>query len=297
MLRLSETSEYNNSALLNFIENNEFLTESAKISGSTWSDGQTGKRHPMREFSVNGSTNYFSTNVIASKNFIDYLSLNEDPRIDKLFTVASGAYKGAFFGDFDSKMDSDGNGTTDDKETYSQAIIASNLDIPIISAWEVAFYIAEVYARASNTEKAKQYYEAGVKASLAQYAIADYSILDEDGYAKWEDKSSIEGNIKQIGMQRWVAHANYQHIESFLERNRTKYPSVNDIDIRLDRRNAYQNFPLGDLTVAVNGRARTNATLPAAPIYPENVLTRNVNAPGQKDDLLLKVWWNKKAGK
>lgn len=296
MMRLSETNQYNNSAVLSFIENNDFLTlESARIPGTIWSDGEEGKRHPMREFQAGGA-NYLGSNVIASKNFVDYLSLNDDPRLPKLFTKAGGVFKGAFFGDFDSKMDSDGNGTTDDKEAYSQVVFPGDMDIMIISAWETNFYIAEAYARAGNVDKAKQHYENGVKASLTQHGISDYTILEEDGYAVWSG-GSTETMLHQIGMQKWIAHAYYQHTEAFLERNRTKYPSVNDIDIKIDRRSAFANFPVGYLTVSVNGRARSNATLPASPIYPDNVLTRNPNAPSQKDNLFQKVWWDKKTGK
>lgn len=296
MMRVSETSQYNNSTVLSYIEETEFLTtESAKISGSIWSDNEEGKRHPMREFQQGGA-GYLSTNIIACKSFIDYLSVNSDPRVANLFTSVSGAYKGAFFGDFDSKADSDGNGTSDDKEAYSQVNFAADMDIMILSDWEVNFYIAEVYARASNPDKAKEYYDQGVKSSLTQHGISDFSIV-ENGYAKWVNNSSVEENIKQIAMQKWVSHAYYQHLESFLERNRTKYPAVNDIDIRLDRQDAYLNFPLGDLTISVNGRARTNGLLPASPIYPTSVLNRNNNAPAQKDNLLQKIWWDKKAGK
>ncbi|MDR2915426.1 MAG: SusD/RagB family nutrient-binding outer membrane lipoprotein [Tannerella sp.] len=296
MMRLSETTKYNNSTVLSFIENNDFLTsESARIPGSTWSDGEEGKRHPMREFQA-GSANYLSSNVIAAKNFTDYLSLNDDPRLPNFFTKTGGIYKGAFFGDFDSKMDSDGNGTADDKEEYSKVVFPGDMDIMIISAWETNFYIAEVYARAGNTDKAKQYYEDGVKASLAQHKITDSSILEEDGYARWSD-GSTEDMLHQIGMQKWIAHAYYQHAEAFLERNRTKYPPVDDVDIKIDRRGVFADFPVGYLTVSVNGRARSNATLPASPTYPENVLTRNPNAPGQKDNIFQKVWWDKKTGK
>lgn len=296
MMRLSETTQYNNSTVLSFIENNEFLTQdNARISGSIWSDGEEGKRHPMREFQAGGA-NYLGSNIIAAKNFVDYLSLNDDPRLPNFFSKAGGVYKGAFFGDFDSKMDSDGNGTTDDKEAYSKVVFPGDMDIMIISAWETNFYIAEVYARAANAAKAQEYYEQGVKSSLAQHGITENSILEESGYAKWKN-GSTEDMLHQIGMQKWIAHAYYQHTEAFLERNRTKYPPVNDMDIKIDRRNAFLNFPVGYLTISVNGRARSNATLPASPIYPENVLTRNPNAPGQKDNLFQKIWWDKKAGK
>ncbi|BAX79462.1 SusD/RagB family nutrient-binding outer membrane lipoprotein [Labilibaculum antarcticum] len=310
MIRLSETSTYNNAALVSFIESAEFIKNNAGISGSTWSDKVEGKRHPMREFEE-GEAGYLSGNVIASKNFLDYLEMNTDPRLDVLFEMTGGYHLGAFFGDFASKEDSDGNGDLDEDEDYSQAVFSQNQSLVIMSVWEVNFYIAEVYARAGNNAKAKEYYDLGVQASMKMHindidvdldkdlALALAATLTDDiittGYATWVD-GTIEEGIKQIAMQKWVANANYQHIESFLERNRTKYPAVNTIDIRKDRADAYANFPLGDLTIAIEGRGRTNAKLPASPIYPDAIMTRNENAPAQKEDLLEKVWWNLKSG-
>lgn len=291
MLRVSETPQYNNSSVLSFVQTANLLTSSAKIPGTVWNDAMEGKRHPLREFQEGGA-NYFSTNVIASKNFIDYLSINNDPRRAKLFTGT----KGAFFGDFDSKEDSDGNGTTDDKETYAKVLLQGNMDLMLMSDWEVNFYIAEVYARASQLGKAKDYYERGVKASLAQHGITSTDILGTEGYAAWLN-GTVEENIKQIAMQKWVANANYQHIESFLERNRTKYPSVNEIDIAANRASANANFPVGELTISVKGRALLNGNLPASPLYPSSYMFRNTNAPSQKANVGEKVWWNVKSGK
>lgn len=302
MLRVSETSGYNNATTLAFIKANNFLTSSAKIPGKTWSDGDEGKRHPMREFQAKGA-NYLSTNVIGCKNFVDYLNLNGDPRLPKLFEVANTAvgYRGAFYGDFDSKERSDGS-TADNSVAYCVSRFASNenwteseMDLMIMSDWEVNFYIAEVYARAGDHATAKLYYENGVKASLNQHGITGTSILGEAGYAQWKN-GTVEEEIKQIAMQKWVANANYQHIESFLERNRTKYPAIYDIDIKLNRAKAYADLNIvGNLTVAVNGRNKLNNSLPASPIYPESVMGRNINAPAQKANLGEKVWWNKKA--
>ena len=290
MLRLSETSQYNNATVLAFVQGADMLTASAKIPGATWDDSMEGKRHPMREFQAGGA-NYLSQNVIGCKTFVDYLNVNADPRLAKLFSGT----KGAFFGDFNSKEDSDGNGTKDDKETYCTAVFAGNMDLMLMSDWEVNFYLAEVYARAGNAQ-AKDYYEAGVKASLTQHGISNFGIIETGGYAEWQD-GTVEANIKQIAMQKWVANCNYQHIESFLERNRTKYPSVNEIDISANRSYAYVNFPVGDLTISVNGRALLGGNLPASPLYPEAYTTRNSNAPSQKPNIGQKVWWNVKSGK
>jgi hypothetical protein len=290
MLRLSETEKYNNATVLSFIQGADLLTTSAKISGDMWDDAMEGKRHPMREFQAGGA-NYISLNVRACKSFFDYLSNNTDPRLSKLFSGS----KAAFFGDFDSKKDADENGTSDDKESYATVVFSGQTDLIIMSDWEVNFYIAEVYARAGNDTQARAYFEKGVKASLAQHGIDDYAII-ETGYAQWQ-KGTTESMIKQIAMQKWVANANYQHIESFLERNRTKYPAVNEIDIAADRVSAWKNFPVGDLTISVKGRALLNGNLPASPIYPEAYITRNANAPMQKTNIAQKVWWDRKTGK
>lgn len=296
MLRVSETAGYNNATVLTFIESGaDFLSESAKIPGTVWNDAQEGKRHPMREFQQGGA-NYLTTNVIGCKTFVDYLGINGDPRLGKLFTAGATGQLGAFFGDFDSPDDSDGNGTLDADESYSRALFTGNMDLMLMSLWEVNFYIAEVYARAGNMGEAQSYYEDGVMASLAQHAISSNAIIGAGGYAQWAG-GTTEQCIKQIAMQKWVANANYQHIESFLERNRTKYPSVNEIDIRANRVYAWYNFPVGDLTISVNGRERLGGNLPASPLYPESYISRNINAPSQKTDLSVKVWWDKKAGK
>ncbi|WP_461641728.1 SusD/RagB family nutrient-binding outer membrane lipoprotein [Labilibaculum euxinus] len=294
MMRLSETAGYDNAAVITFIEANNLISESAKISGSTWSDNQEGKRHPMREFEAGGAE-YLSKNVIASKTFLDYLINNNDPRLDVLFSKTGSNHEGAFFGDFNSKSDTDGDGVADDKEDYSTPLFAPDMDLVIMSTWEVNFFIAEAYARAGNNSKAKEYYDLGVLASLSQNGITSNDII-ETGYAVWID-GTIEEGIKQIAMQKWVANANYQHIESFLERNRTKYPAVNSMDISFDRQTAYTDFPIGFLSVSVTGKAKTNGKLPSSPTYPESVMVRNENKPAQKADLLEKVWWDKKVGK
>lgn len=294
MLRVSETSGYNNATVLNFVKSANLLTSSAKISGKNWSDGEEGKRHPMREFQEGGA-NYLSTNVIACKNFVDYLANNSDPRVANLFTMSdkkTGAYRGAIFGDFDSKEASDGS-KADKDVTYSQVTFASDMDLMLMSTWEVNFYVAEVYARAADYATAKTFYEAGVRASLAQHGISDEAILS--GYAQWTANTQ-DAAIEQIAMQRWVANANYQHIESFLERNRTKYPALYPLDIVLNRKAAFADPKvIGHLTIAVNGRAKLNASLPVAPIYPDEVVNRNLNSPEQKPNLGVKVWWNTKA--
>ncbi len=294
MMRLTATPGYDNAKVVNFIKNNEFITKSAMIPGKTWSDNQEGKRHPMREFEA-GDAEYLSGNVIACLSFSSYLMRNKDPRMDVFFKApADKPHKGGFFGDYESKEDTDGNGKEDKEEKYSSPLFKGDMDLMLMSLWEVDFFIAEAYARAGNNAEAKKYYDMGVMASLAQNGITNTDIITAtDGYAVWKNGTAEEG-VEQIMMQKWVANCNYQHIESFLERNRNKYPKVNPVDIELNRQQAFKDLKPGYFTISVKGRGKLSGKLPSAPIYPVSVISRNENAPAQRVDLLTKVWWNQK---
>lgn len=295
MMRLSETDGYSNAEVIDFINSANFITESVKIAGSIF-ENKDGKRHPMAEFEEGGAS-YLSTNVIASKTLLDYLKVNADPRLNSIYVAPSSGHQGAFQGDFDSDEDTDKDGTLDEKENYSTISFAYNTDIPLMSLWEVEFFLAEAFARSGDHVKAKSHYESGVNASFAAHGLTN-NITVTGGYAEWVD-GTVEQEIKQIAMQKWVAHAKFQHWESFLERNRTKYPSVNEIDIEANRNAAFLNFPVGDFTISVKGRAKLQGNLPASPIYPNSVLTRNTSPtkPSQKSNVGQKIWWDKKTGK
>ncbi len=293
MIRLSETSKYSNNDALALANDGGFITESAMISGSVW-EAKDGKRHLMVEFI---SAGYFD-NIIASRTLTQYLAVNNDPRIGKLYLPTSdGLYLGSFQGDFGYTGDTDGDGTNDDEEDYSLVDFDANSSIPLISTWEVNFYLAEIYARANDNAKAKQFYDAGVRASLNFWGVGG-SITGPGEYAEWPN-GTIEENIKAIAMQKWVAYCKLQHIEAFFERNRTKYPSVSPILIKTpaDRTEINLDYPVGEFIVSVAGQGKLSGNLPASPIYPNSVVTRNTTNPSQKTSMGEKVWWNQKAGK
>ncbi len=292
MIRLSETSKFNLQEAVALANSGGFITKSAMIHGNVWEDKDT-KRHPMVEFETAG---YFD-NVIASMTFMRYLTTNNDPRIDKYFVApSSGTHQGSLQGDFANEDDTDNDGTPDQKEDYSTVEFSPNADIPLMSTWEVDFYLAEIYARA-NDPRAEQFYNAGVQANLNYWGISE-SITGEGEYAAWPN-GTVEENIKAIAMQKWVAYYKLQHIESFFERNRTKYPSVNPVEIRTlaAKTEIYFDFPVGDFTISVAGLGKLSGNLPSSPIYPNAVITRNTNKPSQKTSLGEKVWWDQKAGK
>ena len=293
MIRLSETSGYDNSTVLSFVNQGGFITESASIPGSIWEDKDT-KRHPMAEFEDAG---YFD-NVIASKTFLDYLRLNGDPRISSYFEEnGDGIYMGAFQGDFASTDDVDANGTPDSQEDWSRVTFAQDLDIPLLSTWEVNFYIAEVYARASDFVNAKAYFDAAVDASCTFWGVTN-DITTSGGYGEFVstpvEADPVDTAIQQIAMQKWVSYCKLQHTEAFLERNRVRYPAVNTVLIKGNRQSVWIDFPVGNFTISVAGRGKLSGKLPVSPLYPNAVVSRNTTNPEQKSTLGEPVWWNQK---
>jgi len=291
MLRLSETSKFNLQEALALANSGGFITETAMIDGSIWED-KDGKRHPMVEFDAAG---YFD-NVIASMTMVRYLTSNEDPRLEKLYVPTDEGHQGSIQGDFAYQGDTDSDGTLDEDEDYSTVEFDANADIPLMSTWEVDFYLAEIFARAGEL-KAKLYYDAGVNENLAYWGISE-TITGEGEYAEWPN-GTVEENIRAIAMQKWVAYNKLQHLEAFLERNRTKYPAISSLEISTpsDREDAFFNFPVGEFTVSVAGLGKLSGEVPSSPIYPNAVITRNTNNPSQKTSLGENVWWDQKAGK
>lgn len=290
MLRLSETAGYSNTELVQLVNAGGFITSSAMVPGSIWENKDT-KRHPMKEFS---SAGYFD-NVIASKTFIAWLEHSSDPRIDALFAAPGTGHRGSLQGDYAHTGDVDGNGTPDDSEDYSTALMANDLDIPLMTTWEVDFYIAEVYARVPDNANAKLFYDAGIQASCDYWGVTNtLTNAAGTGTAEWLN-GTVDQGLEQIGIQKWVSYCNLQHVEAFIERNRLKYPAVNIVDVAQNRTDVYENFPAGEFTISVEGRAKLGVKLPSSPIYPNAVVTRNTTKPSQKVSLGEKVWWDKKA--
>lgn len=293
MIRLSETAMYDNSAALALANSGGFITETAMISGNIW-ESKDGKRHPMVEFADAG---YFD-NILASRTFMEYLMVNNDPRLSKYYEKnPDEIFVGVLQGDGMYRGDTDQDGTNDNDEEYSRVVFAENADIPLISTWEVNFYLAEVYARANDAAKAKAHYNAGIQASLDYWGVSG-SITGAGEYAEFPN-GTVEENIHAIAMQKWVSYCKLQHIEAFFERNRTKYPSVHPkiIQTNADRYEIFENFPVGKFTISVAGSARLSGNLPSSATYPNSVVTRNTTKPSQKTSMGEKVWWDQKAGK
>lgn len=282
MHRLSNVADYyRNESLLDFVSNAEFIDKTAQISENIWESKST-KKYPADEYE---GGQFFSNNVLPSRTLVDYMSSGNDPRLAVYFTKNnSDIYAGKLQGYFEVNED--------DKTGAFSAVNLSGMpkNIPLMSVWEIDFDIAEVYLRASNNEKAKEYYEKAVLESLKYWGLSDASdITGENGYAKW-DNPDFEKGLELISLQRWVSFFMTQHAEAFFERNRTGYPQLSDIT---DLTQLQENFPSGKFIMTLAGSVLPKGVLPLSPIYPETgVAALNPNCV-QKSSMAEKIFWQK----
>lgn len=287
-LRLSEYSELGMTMaeMLSFIsDESKFLTEdNAQISSNIWQT-KSSKQYPLDEYE-NGS--FAKTNIVASKTFTEYTNLGDDPRAKKIFSAVNGKIEGALQGDYQ-------NQTQGNVSALNKNELVKN--IPLISTWEVYFNFAEIYAENEDLANAKTAYENAVKQSLDYWGVSDYSILTNANYASWDDIATDKNNaLRLIGLQRWVAFAMTQHNEAFFTRNRTKYPALSSITPSDKTRDELKaNFPAGNFIISFAGVETYAGEMPASAVYPLNtVLARNINAPSQKSNVTVKIFWDTK---
>lgn len=271
------------SEMLNFIsDESKFLTSTnAMLPAKVWGDKST-KLYPLDEYE-NGQ--FLSTNIVASMTYTSYTGLGNDPRAAIIFGANP---VGALQGDYQNN--SQGN-----VSKVKQKDVVKN--IPLISAWEVLFNMAEIYVENGDMDKAKAAYENAVKASLEYWGVSDNSILTNDKYASWDALATDkEQALRLIGLQRWVAFAMTQHGESFVTRNRTKYPVLSSIIPSNSTRNTLKNeFPAGKFIISFAGAGTFAGAMPASAVYPQSgVLDRNINAPAQKSNVTVKIFWDTK---
>lgn len=183
----------------------------------------------------------------SNSSIVDYMNGYEDPRRGSYFTKSS----------FDpAKYIGMRAGTAGFAKAamagYSQPAYESSSFLPVFVAAETSFLRAEAALKGwTVSATAQQYYENGVRLSMAQY---DVSTADANAYladdtrtpashlndptgsknnyvrktqlkVKWDDAASPEEKLERIITQKWIA--NYpMGLEAWAEFRRTGYPEL-----------------------------------------------------------------------
>jgi hypothetical protein len=227
------------------------------------------------------------TNLKASLTLVNYLQVNGDPRIDKLFDapVEGGpAVKGMRQGT--SSIPS----TQLNSLTISGAKVSQTDPVYFISLPEAYFLRAEAAARGFSNENAQALYEQGVLAAFDRYGLDGSSFIDAGGVYEYPN-GTPEQNVEAIIEQKWIAHVGGNAIEAWFDMLRTGYPSFSTSAPGLPGYDPLApgapifSFPVDAVTF--------DGQFPRRLLIPEDEVLNNPNAPAQPaNGILTPVWWD-----
>ncbi|MFA6335876.1 MAG: SusD/RagB family nutrient-binding outer membrane lipoprotein [Bacteroidales bacterium] len=227
---------------------NNFLDEDAAFSAFT--DASQNNYNPF----FNTFIDRLTGNVVANKTLVNYLTDNNDPRLELFFdpSATGSLYTGVAAGE-----SADLSGTS---KNYATPAITEDYPVYFFTVEETYFLIAEAQARYGTEVAAKNAYETGLKLSFTGLGLSatNSSIYPYNG-------------IQSIIEQKWVAAINKRAIEAFFDFNRTGYP----------------DFFTKSLTSVWAGDDS-----PQRLFFPDSERQSNSNTP-DKVALNVKVWWGK----
>ncbi|KJD37095.1 hypothetical protein PW52_01165 [Tamlana sedimentorum] len=205
------------------------------------------------------------TNLRASSTLGTYLQRNGDTRLDEYYDGVNFQEQGNFE-----------DGTAD----ASLPILNATDAFYFMTKAESKFIQAEARVRYMSGTGAQALYEEGVTAAFERWGL-DASTFISGNYAY--PNGSNEENIEAIILQKWVDLFPGSGFESFIEQNRTGYPSISSVPT------TDLSYVPGQLTYSVEGT--TLGAFPKRFEYPNDELQTNVNAPTEILDITEKTWY------
>ena len=279
-LRMAYTSQANPSAVMELINEGNFIQENAAFAAF----GEAiDKRNPFYEVQIDYLGN---VNTVASNSLIEFYLRNEDPRVQEVFTTNDdGEYVGIDQGE---GLLPDLGGTQANE--YSRPDIGPTHPVYLMSVPESKFLQAEALLRYGDGTGVEELYNEGIAASFELYEAVDENdvladpseFTGEGGIYEYTSSGAVEQDLEQIIVQKWAALANLNNVEAWIETKRTGYPQLVDPE-----EPAYEE---GRRIISL-GSILPGGQIPYSLFYPDTEVQRNTNLT-QKENLLEKVWWN-----
>lgn len=286
LLRMAYTDDPHTSEITALLNDGIFISKNVGIRSDYYAKEQN-KTNPWYDTNVSrlSGDGAFSINHVASENFVRYLTLKGDPRIDKFFFLpaAGGAHNGNYFGS--SKMAAERKANT--QAAFSTINIQYNHPSYIMLVSEADLLIAEAYARANDFVNAKLFYNAAVSASFDLTGVEESAAnFTGEGDSYEFTAATTEAAIEQIIYQKWVCLAHYNNIEAWVEQTRTGYPRISAVYAK------DLSYVPGEWTSPVTN-ALGNGFFPKRMYYPEVEVSSNPNTPTQIANMAaVGVWWD-----
>ncbi|QLC67408.1 SusD/RagB family nutrient-binding outer membrane lipoprotein [Flavobacterium sp. LPB0248] len=213
-----------------------------------------------------------TNNLRASKTLYSYLQENADPRKDQYYGPGNPNNQGDFL-----------NNATD----LSLVTLKPTTPFYFISAEESYFLQAEALVRYYGGTGAQAKYDLGVAANFTKYfgatGAATAAPFTAAGGKYAFPATGVATQIEAIITQKWIASFPGNGYESFMEQNRTGYPKVSAVP------QSSESYIPGQFAISVN--SQTGDLFPKRIVLPNNVKTRNPNAPALKK-ITDPVWWD-----
>ncbi len=284
-LRLSETSAVNPQAIIDLLNENKFLEENVAFDIFT---GKANRSNPFYEVQLNelGGINH-----VASNSLFEFLYQNDDVRIDAIY-INTGAIG----------LEQGGKDTNTDLTAGDFAVpnIEPKRAVFLFTKAEVNFLLAEALVRYQGGAGAQEKYETGILESfllfnsfgelepeereLLKMQAQENAQAAIEGVYAFNQASSNQEKIEQIIVQKWVANAYVNTIESYFDQLRTGYP-------QLVSREEIPEYALGRLRVSQSSVFISDTAVPLSMFYSQQEVNTNRNLE-QKSSLVEPVWWD-----
>jgi hypothetical protein len=217
-------------------------------------------------------------NVVASSTVVNAFIKNNDPRLNKFFTLfidkvnpvdsIESIPQGSYLSYVNKKVSPPSplvGGQANDPAS-------ATAPVKLLSVAESYFLQAEAVARGWAAGDVTSLYTKGIQASFAATGAGDpttYINTAPDGLQALTATASVAGKIKAIITQKYYAMCGFQGFEAWTEWRRTGYP-----------------------TFLVPSAATTidPGQMPLRMLYPNSELTSNLNYPGTIP-IYKPVWW------
>ena len=274
-LRMAYTSQANATAVMELINEDNFLTSNAAIDVFT---DATSKRNPFYEVQVEFLGN---VNGVASNSLLEFYNRNDDPRLMEVYTPNS---DGQFVGI------EQGIGILPEPfagflaTQFSRPDIEPETPVYFMSVPESYFLQAEAVLRYAGGNGAEELYNNGIMASFDLYEAGSASIFIDDGGVYEYEGGDTEEALEQIIVQKWASLANVNNIEAWIETKRTGFPIITDAED--------PQYEDGRRIVSL-ASLLPGDQIPFSLFYPDVEVDRNTNIT-QKAGLTEKVWWNQR---
>lgn len=225
-----------------------------------------------------------SSNIKASNTLLNFLKLNDDPRIPVYFEKAVPKTAPSPWYEYVGLDQGNFNATGFQTNETSRAVLAALDPVYFASVAETKFLLAEAYARLGNAASAKTNYDAGVTAAFARWNLTAAPFIAVGGKYMFVP-GTTEQMVKQIIVQKWVAAVRCQGWDSWFDQNRTGYPTLSPVPA------GDPAYVKGNLTVSVTSSLLAGE-IPRRLLIPKVSSDNNPNAP-KAVPINTKMWWHK----